>query len=142
MVGFPDETCEDVKETARITKETTELGGLPFWVIPLIVEPGTELHERAEEYGLRLRMRSFEDYMVFSNTPLRNLAWYPELITHGTRNFSVQDILKASFILRMFIHRRRKEILSEFMKLHEDFKSEEVISHVREALNRIAFTFF
>ena len=142
MVGFPEETWEDVKETARLIKETIEVGGLPFWVTPLIVEPGTELYETAEEYGLRLRMRSFEDFMAFSTTPLRNLAWYPELITHETRYFNVQDILKASFLLRMLIYRRREEALSKIMNLCERFKSEEVISHVREALNRILFTIF
>jgi len=142
MVGFPDETWEDVKETARLIKETIELGGLPFWVTPLIVEPGTELYEKAEQYGLRLRMRSFEDYMAFSRTPLRNLAWYPELITHETRYFNVKDILKASFLLRMLIYRRRKEVLSKIMNAHKRFRSEEVINHVREAINRILFTIF
>lgn len=142
MTGFPYETWEDVRETAKLIKETLELGSLPFWVTPLIVEPGTELFEKAERYGLRLRMRSFEDYTVFSRTPLRPNAWYPELVTHETTNFSVKDILKASFLLRMLIYRRRDYILSRLMKVHDKFKSEEVIMHIRQATERILFTIF
>jgi len=142
MTGFPDETWEDVRETARLIKETIELGGLPFWVTPLIVEPGTELFDQAEQYGLTLRMRSFEDYMVFSTTPLRKLAWYPELITHETRQLGTRDILKASFLLRMLIYRRREEMLSRIPKMHRRFDSEEVVNHIRLATNRILFTVF
>jgi len=142
MVGFPGETWEDVRETAGLIKDIIELGGLPFWVTPLIVEPGTEIYERADQYGLRLRMRSFEDYFAFSTTPLRNLAWYPELITHETTHFNLCDILKASFLLRMYIYRRREEALRKIMKVHERFRSEKVITHIKEAFERILFTIF
>jgi radical SAM superfamily enzyme YgiQ (UPF0313 family) len=142
MVGFPEETWENVKETAGFIKETTDMGGLPFWITPLMVEPGTELYENAGRYELRLRMRSFGDYMQFSKTPLRRLAWYPELITHETAHFKVEDILRASFLLRMFVYRRREEILTKIKNLHERFRSEEVVSHIREASERILFTVF
>ncbi len=142
MTGFPEETWEDVRGTARLIRETIKLGGLPFWVTPLIVEPGTELYNEAEQHGLRLRMRGFEDYTVFSTTPLRSLAWYPELITHETRHFDARDILKASFLLRMLIYRRRDEILSRIPKMHRKFESEDVASHIRQAMSRILFTIF
>lgn len=142
MVGFPDENWKEVEETARLIKETIELGGLPFWVTPLMVEPGTELYDDAGSYGLKLRMRDFEDYKQFSKTPLRRLAWYPELITHETKHFDVKDILKASFLLRMFIYRRREYILSKIKELHENFRTDEAISHIREASERILFTVF
>ncbi|MFQ6095141.1 MAG: B12-binding domain-containing radical SAM protein [Candidatus Bathyarchaeia archaeon] len=113
MVGFPGETEEDLMETARVLKKTVELGGVPRWVTPLVIVPRTELYDNPKRFGVRLLVKSFKDYMSFSNTVHNPNAWYPELVTHETDRFNAQEILKMAFLLRMLIRRGADDVLEK-----------------------------
>jgi len=116
MVGFPGETKKDVEETAQLLNETVNLGGVPRTVNTLLAVPGTELYENAAEYGVKLRMKNFEDYMVYSDTLANARAWYPRLITHETEHLKVHDILEMASLLRMLIRKKTGIILEKMGK--------------------------
>ncbi|MEM1542921.1 MAG: radical SAM protein [Ignisphaera sp.] len=149
MVGLPGETLEDVRKTFYLLKETIELGGVPRWVTPLIVVPKTRLYEEPERYGIRLLFKSFRDYMAFSNTEHNPNAWYPNLITHETKNFGVYDILKIAFMLRMLIKRSSNLILEKakenskiYAEYHPHLSLSEVETRVKSSISVIQGSFW
>jgi len=149
MVGFPEETVEDVMKTFQLLKETIELGGLPRWVTPLIVVPKTKLYEEPERYGIKLLFKSFRDYIAFSNTEHNPNAWYPNLITHETKHFKNYDILKMAFILRMLIKRNLNRILEKarenskiYVKYHPNLTLSEIEKRVTSSISVIQGSFW
>ncbi len=111
MTGLPGETREDVGCTMRLMKETAGEGGIPHWVTPVVVLPGTALYKRGEEFGLVQRLHTFEDFAVYSETVRKPWAWYPEFISHCTAEQSVEDILMNSVMLKLAAIDCRETIL-------------------------------
>jgi anaerobic magnesium-protoporphyrin IX monomethyl ester cyclase len=118
MNGFPDERAEDVKETIRFIHKTAMAGSIPRWITPLIVLPGTKLFHNAEDYGISLRLHTFEDFAVYSNLSENALAWYPEAISHTTQHLSHIDILRLNAKMKIETYKRRDAIVENFMKTH------------------------
>lgn len=134
MVGFPGETREDVEMTAHLIKDTIELGGVPRSVNTVIATLGTELYEHAVRYGVEIRMKSFEDYMAFSDTLANEYDWYPQLVTHQTEHFKVDEILEMAFLLKMLIRKQMRNVLRKLtdnenvlVRYHPHLNLEEVI---------------
>ncbi len=111
MTGLPGETQEDINHTIKLVRETAGQGGIPHWVTPLVVLPGTALYERGKEFGLVQRLHTFKDFAVYSETKRRPWAWYPEFISHYTREQSVETILINSMMLRVAAIDCRETIL-------------------------------
>ncbi|MHA1404375.1 MAG: radical SAM protein [Candidatus Helarchaeota archaeon] len=82
MVGLPNETPDDLQETKNFLLKTIERGGIPRWVTPLCIFPSLELYEKASEHGLIPRFRTFEEYMIFSETTFSSRGAYQDTITH------------------------------------------------------------
>jgi radical SAM superfamily enzyme YgiQ (UPF0313 family) len=115
LTGLPGERPEDIDETLTLIHETTNVGGLPKWVTPLIVLPGTELFERAQAFNIKLLLKSFEDFSIFSELERKAVSWYPEAISHETEHMDRYEILKRSFDLKLEIFKRREEFVRDFL---------------------------
>ena len=89
-----------------------------------MIIPGTELFERAEDFGVKLRVKTFEDFTIYSNVWEKAVSWYPEAISHETENMTRYDILKASFDLKLEVYKRSEEIVTNFINNY----AEQVIS--------------
>jgi radical SAM superfamily enzyme YgiQ (UPF0313 family) len=116
MTGLPDEGSEEIKETLDLMNKTTELGAIPRWVTPLTVYPGTELYRRPRHYGLKLKLKSFEDFTVFSELEENIAAWHPQAVSHETEHLDSYGITRAAFDLRFEAFRKKEEIVENFMK--------------------------
>jgi radical SAM superfamily enzyme YgiQ (UPF0313 family) len=120
MTGLPGEKAEDVEETADLIVKTTQLGAIPGWITPCVALPRTELFERADEYGVNLRLKSFDDFSIFSETEARHYAWYPEIMSHETQYMDKYAILQASVDLKRTILKDKTKIIRDFMEHHSD----------------------
>lgn len=150
MTGLPGEMSEDVKETLDLIIKSTKLGGIPRWITPLVILPHTELFERAEDFGVKPLLKSFEDFTIYSNVWEKAVSWYPEAVSHETENMTRYDILKASFDLKIYVYRRSKDIVKNFIENY----AETVISYhpeltvnlleqiIRENLKNLLKAFF
>jgi len=114
MTGLPGEGQEDVEETLNLVRKTCELGGIPKWVTPLIVLPHTELFQKAREFGVTPRLKSFEDFAVFSDLVRKKASWYPEAVSHETDRMNQDDIIKASIYLKSEIFQQKEKIIRRF----------------------------
>jgi radical SAM superfamily enzyme YgiQ (UPF0313 family) len=150
MTGLPGEKPSDLSETQDLLLQTTKVGGIPWWITPLVIIPGTELFERAEDFGVKLRVKTFEDFTVYSNVWEKAISWYPEAVSHETENMTRYDILKAAFDLKLEVYKRSDEIVQNFIKNY----AENVLSYhstltvplleqiIRENLKNLLKTFF
>lgn len=120
MTGLPKETPKDLDETQDLILQTTNVGGIPWWITPLVIIPGTELFERAEAFGVKLHLKTFEDFTVYSTLWEKAIAWYPEAVSHETENMTRYDILKAAFDLKLEVYKRSTDIIQNFMQTYAD----------------------
>ncbi|MEM2703670.1 MAG: radical SAM protein [Candidatus Bathyarchaeia archaeon] len=150
MTGLPDEGEKEIKETLKLIVKTSYLGAIPKWVTPLILLPHTELFERAEKFGIKLKFKSFKDFMVFSNLIRKRISFYPEAITHETNKMSREDIAKAAIYLKTEIFKRKNEILNNFkrkflktiLKYHSNFNEAYLMDVLEAILSRQLESFF
>lgn len=120
MTGLPRETQEDVACTVQLIKETAELGGIPHWVTPLVILPGTSLYERRTEFGIIQKLHTFEDFSVYSDLKRKQWAWYPELLSHYTEEQSVENILMNSVRMKLAVINSRETILQAVKPLQKN----------------------
>jgi radical SAM superfamily enzyme YgiQ (UPF0313 family) len=150
MTGLPNEKKEDVEQTLDVINKTIELGSLPRWITPLVVFPGTLLFKKAQEYGLKLRLKTFEDFSIFSDLEENNDSWYPKAITHETEFQNQYDILTNTLYLKREIFNKKKKIVVNFLEEHAEkvsiyhpkFTSKMIENLVERCLNSISRTFF
>jgi radical SAM superfamily enzyme YgiQ (UPF0313 family) len=116
MTGLPGEKTTDLSATRDLLLQTTKVGGIPWWITPLVIIPGTELFERAENFGIKLRVKTFEEFTVYSNIWEKAISWYPEAVSHETENMTRYDILKAAFDLKLEVYKRSDEIVQNFIQ--------------------------
>jgi len=119
ITGF--ETKEDMDANFSFVKSLMELGAIPRWVTPLCILPNTQLSNNAQNYGLTLKLSSFDDFSIYSTTTFNQDAYYPECITHETSLMSTHDILQADQALKSFIVQNQALILKNenlVSKLH------------------------
>jgi len=143
MTGLPDEGKEDVKETLKLIIETSNLGAIPKWVTPLILLPHTELFEKADNFGIKPRLKSFKDFMIFSNLTRKKISHYPEAITHETIKMNREEIINASIYLKLEIYKRREKIIRNFRRKflkniishHSYFTSEQILNIIKTILS-------
>ena len=86
-----------------VTKDTIKMGAVPKWVTALCVLPKTQLSKNASNYGLKFKLRTFDDFMAFSTEKANRGAYYPHCITHETDLMDIYDILKAVNELKSLI---------------------------------------
>lgn len=142
MTGLPDEGKEDVKETLKLIIKTSDLGAIPKWVTPLILLPHTDLFEKASDFGVKPRLKSFKDFMIFSNLTRKRISHYPEAITHETIKMNREEIINASIYLKLEIYKRRKKIIKNFknkflkkiVSHHPYFASEQMLNIIETIL--------
>jgi len=150
MTGFPNEGEEEIKETLKLIIKTSDHGAIPKWVTPLILLPHTELFDRAEEFGVEPKFKSFKDFMVFSNLIRKKISFYPEAITHETDKMKREDIAKASVYLKTEIFKRKNKILNNFrrkflkkiLENHPNFSENYLMSILEAILNRQLESFY
>jgi len=150
MTGLPDEKNEDIKKTNDLIHNTIEMGSIPRWITPLVIFPGTELFEKAQEFGIKLRLKSFQDFSVFSDLEEKNNSWYPEAVSHETEFQSQHDILRNTLDLKREIFNNKKMIVENFLEnhvkdviaYHPKFTSKMIENLVERSLNSIVRTFF
>jgi radical SAM superfamily enzyme YgiQ (UPF0313 family) len=149
MTGLPGEQKTDLSETMKTIARTIDVGGIPRWVTPVIALPMTDMYQRPQRYQLVPRMRSFEDYMAFSRVRIRQNAEYPELITHETAYLTVQDILRASTLLREFIVTNKNRVLSimrkegkKFVDLHPTWSIEKLVADTELSFRNVTYGYF
>jgi len=143
MTGLPGEGEKELKETLKLILRTSKLGAIPKWVTPLILLPHTELFERAEEFGVKPKLKSFRDFMVFSDLIRKRVSYYPEAITHETAEMRREDIVKASVYLKLEIFKRRSKIIKNFKRKflknivarHPFLVGEQIINIIEAILN-------
>lgn len=119
MTGFPRETGKDVSLTAQLIRAVINRGGIPHWVTPLVILPGTSLYERAAEFGVVQKLHTFEDFAAFSEMKRKPWAWYPELLSHYTEEQSAEEILMNSIQLKLTAINCREEILAAVKPLEK-----------------------
>lgn len=150
MTGLPHERKDDIKQTLNVINKTIELGSLPRWITPLVVFPGTMLFEKAQEYGIKLRLKTFEDFSVFSDLEERTDSWYPKAISHETEFQNRFEILANTSDLKREIFQNRKTIISNFLEehandivsYHPNFTVEMIKNLVERCINSVYRTFF
>ncbi|MEM2703441.1 MAG: radical SAM protein [Candidatus Bathyarchaeia archaeon] len=150
MTGLPNEGKEEIKETLKLIMKTSYLGAIPKWITPLILLPHTELFEKAEEFGVKPKFKSFKDFMIFSNLTRKRVSFYPEAITHETNKMSRENIAKASIYLKTEIFKRKNGILSNFkrkflktvLKYHPSFNEAYLMNVLEAVLSRQLESFF
>ncbi len=149
MVGLPSENNDDIERTKDLIMNTIKLGGVPKWVTPLCLFPSLELFEKAEGYGLRLKLKKFQDFFSFSSTKRNLNSWYPSVITHETANFSVNDILKKSLEIKRFITsngelilEHQQQNLENYLRFHPKFDENLFLQRIKSILNLLKYTFF
>ncbi|WP_455278502.1 B12-binding domain-containing radical SAM protein [[Eubacterium] cellulosolvens] len=150
MTGFPDEKNEDIIETSELIRKTIEIGAIPRWITPLVVFPGTELFEKAQQFGIKLRLKSFQDFSIFSDLEEKAYSWHPEAISHETKFQNPHDILKNTLYLKRKIFNSRKMIVKNFLEEHvkaiishhPKINSEMIENLVERSVNSILRTFF
>jgi anaerobic magnesium-protoporphyrin IX monomethyl ester cyclase len=103
MTGLPGEGWGELAETAALIGRTMDEGGVPRWVTPLILLPGTGLSVRARALGLTRRMTTFRDYGAFSCARHSPLGLYPSLITHTTQEADGRAMLARPLALKRLI---------------------------------------
>lgn len=150
MVGLPFETENDIEKTKELISSTIRLGALPKWITPLVIFPTLELFENAEKYGLKkIKLRTFREYCSYSTTQRNLNSWYPDVITHETENFTVNDILKKSLELKRYILanldlilKNQKKNLKYYFKFHPKFDQNVLLQRNKLVLNLLKYTFF
>lgn len=103
MVGLPGEDSTALAETENLILRTMKAGGVPRWVSPLILFPKTPIHEEPDRFGVKARFKGFEDYAAFSRTTLTEAVLFSDVMTHETREATIEGIVEASQRLRRFI---------------------------------------
>ncbi len=106
MVGLPGESEVSLRRTEELIRSTMGAGGIPRWVSPLILFPGTAIFRNPEAYGVALRFTGFHDFMRFSTTTLAEALLFQDLSTHSLRGVPESWTGDASLHLRRFIHSR------------------------------------
>lgn len=149
MTGLPGETFEDIDKTFKLIDQTISLGGIPKWVTPVIAIPGTDMFDRAEEYGVKLRLKTFDDFLVFSDLKSRHMSSHLAAITHETEHMSAYDILNAALSIKRYIYSKRKEILWIFKKhlnsiasRHPNLSADMLEKRIKDHIDYIPKTFF
>lgn len=150
MTGLPGEKNEDLKQTIKLINKTIDLGSIPRWVTPLVVFPRTLLFEKAKNFGIKLRLKSFEDFSIYSNLEEKNNSWYPNAVSHETKFQNRNDILRNTLDLKKEIFERKNSIVNNFLKehgkkiilFHPQFTLEMIESLIERCLNSISRTFF
>jgi radical SAM superfamily enzyme YgiQ (UPF0313 family) len=150
ITGLPGEKTSDLNETRDLILQTTKVGGIPWWITPLVIIPGTELFERAEDFGVKLHVKTFEDFTIYSNVWAKAVSWYPEAVSHETENMNRYDILKSSFDLKLEVYKRSEEIIQNFIKnyaeqvisFHPTFTVNLLEQLIRENFKNLLKTFF
>ncbi|MFX1326430.1 MAG: radical SAM protein, partial [Promethearchaeota archaeon] len=149
LVGLPFETEDDFEKTKALILETIKLGALPKWVTPLCLFPSLELFENADLFGIKLKLKKFQDFFTFSTTKRNMNSWYPSVITHETQHFTINDILKKALELRRYISSKsdliltyQKKNLENYVKFHPKFDENVLLQRIKMVLNLIKYTFF
>lgn len=147
ITGF--ETPSDLAENQKFLKETIGLGGIPKWVTPLCVIPGTRLFDNAKDHGLTLKLKSFEDFMQFSTERFDRNGYYPNLITHETPLMDRFHVLMAAWDLKKLVKKHRSSILEKleanmeiFSAAHPQLFETQYGRRVKGVLDNIGTTFF
>jgi radical SAM superfamily enzyme YgiQ (UPF0313 family) len=136
MVGLPGEGDAQLSETERLLLQTMDAGGIPRWVSPLILLPGTPIHEDPEGFGVQVRFRTFTDYARFSTTSLAEAVLFADLSTHHEVNGAAGDSAHAAQRLRRFI-------ASNFDLVTRHYQgSESMRGELRSAQERVKSSFF
>lgn len=123
-VGHPYETRANVDETLTLIRHLYKVGGMPLWISPTLLTPFTDVFNHPEKFGVKLRHKTFEDFMVFSDIKRREDALYPELVTFETESFSTVDILSETNRIRKFIYDNQDEILEFVLSHYPHFSGE------------------
>lgn len=150
MTGFPRETKEDVTLTIQLIRQIAKVGGIPHWVTPIVVLPGTPLYEKREELGIVQQLHTFEDFAVYSDTQKKQWAWYPELLSHHTKEQSAEEILMNAINLKLASLECRETILTAIKPLekklydrHPDWAEDDrLFKSVDYALKSMKGTYF
>ncbi|NVM54372.1 MAG: radical SAM protein [Candidatus Helarchaeota archaeon] len=116
MIGLPKERPEDIEETLKLINKTTELGSIPRWITPLIILPSTLLFKQARKFDIKIRMKSFEDFSIYSDLGEKAISWYPETISHETEFLNQYDILRETIKLKIDVFQKRDIIIDNFIK--------------------------
>ncbi|MHA1143434.1 MAG: B12-binding domain-containing radical SAM protein [Candidatus Helarchaeota archaeon] len=121
MVGLPRETQEDMQETKQFIIKTIENGGIPRWVTPVCIFPTLELYERASEYGITPKFKSFEEFMVFSETTISNNGDYTRAITHEMQGVTRKEIMNRANELKKLMIQNSDLVLTIQRKYYETY---------------------
>ncbi|MBD3229066.1 MAG: radical SAM protein [Candidatus Lokiarchaeota archaeon] len=147
MVGLPDE--KDLGETKKLIKETIDRFAYPRWITPLIILPNTELFRTPEKFNIKIRMKTFEEFLSFSTSKINRQRYYPQVITHTTKDMNVDDILNAANELKDYILTFKEKIIEnlktgmkKYFHFHERLKEPLIITRLVHALDTLKNTLF
>jgi radical SAM superfamily enzyme YgiQ (UPF0313 family) len=112
--GHPGETAEDVQCTLNALERSVDCGGLPMWITPLVVLPGTPLAKNPSEYGITDLWQGFESYKALADVNKHKVSAsdYEYLITHETDVQTRRDIIEATWRIRKKIQELRPKALA------------------------------
>lgn len=117
MVGLPGETDTEIEETRKMIQDTHAMGIYPHSVSPLILFPQTELARMAESFNISRKFVTFDDFKKFSFAEKKELAVYPDLITHEMEYQKIDDTVR-------YLKDLKEMILSE-MKFEDYLENKE-----------------
>ncbi|MBU7042220.1 MAG: B12-binding domain-containing radical SAM protein [Theionarchaea archaeon] len=150
MTGFPRETSADISLTTRTIRRIAKVGGIPHWITPIVITPGTPLYKKRKSLGIQQRLHTFEDFSIYSQVKKKQWAWYPELISHSTEEQSVEEILMSSITLKLaslecrdIILKAIKPLEKMFYNRHPDWEVENrIFRSIDYALKSMKGTYF
>lgn len=100
MVGMPGETEDDVYRTRDFMTQTMRAGAVPRWITPMLLFPGAAAYVQAERFGIRPKMHTFEDMLVFSTQAFSLDGVYPRLLTHDQDGLPAPRVLELTQMLK------------------------------------------
>lgn len=104
LFNLPGETIDDIKQTKSMISYTISNNVYVERISPLILFPHTETYHNAKKFGIIPKFHHFDDFMRFSTQERKEDGVYPDLITHTSEHFNLEELIEVQNDLFAFIN--------------------------------------
>ena len=137
MVNLPNEGSKEIEETLDFISETMNEGIIPAQVSPMVLFPQTALAAFCDKFGIKKRLKTFEDFKRFSrcNYDDKSGARYPELLTHSSDIQSNEDTMN-------FHKQIQDQFAKNWCRLEERYQTQPTATVVQLLKQLTTFRFY
>lgn len=131
MTGLPGDNRASIEDSMSYIEDTIKHGAMPRWVTPLILFPHTDMSKNNFLYGIKTKMKSFDDFCNYSKVEVNNYGVYPELLTHETTSQSGREIVESTIAIKKGIVDRM--IANKDKLIEHGWNDKAIVSIIEEA---------